>query len=94
MKSLDKKDKTKVYHSDRVKVFKFGGGTKLKSEGEYSIPAVIVGEHVTIKTDVVNSDIPLLLSRTTMKNASVKMDIEHDGAEIFGQDLDRMSPSI
>ena len=51
------------------------------------MPAVIAGKHVTIKTDVVNSDIPLLLSRTTMKNASVKMDLEHDRAEIFGQDV-------
>ena len=87
LKSLDKEDKTKVYHNDGVKVFKFGGGTKLRSEGEYSIPAVITGKHVTIKTDVVNSDIPPLLSRKTMENACVKMDLEHDRAEIFGQDV-------
>ena len=69
--------------------FKFGGGIKLRSKGEYSIPAVIVGKPVTIKTDVVNSDIPLLLSRTTMKNADVKMDLEHDSAGIFGHDVTR-----
>ena len=52
-----------------------------------SLPAVITGKHVTIKTDVTNSDIPLIHARTTMQNASVKMDLEHDRAEIFGQDI-------
>ena len=60
----------------------------MKSEGANSIPAVIAGKQVTINTDVVNSDIPLLLSRMTMKQTGVKMDLEHDRAEIFGQDVD------
>lgn len=51
------------------KIFKFGGGTKLKSVGEYELPVCIVGKPVTVKTDVVDSDIPLLLSRTAMKEA-------------------------
>ncbi|VDI35885.1 Hypothetical predicted protein [Mytilus galloprovincialis] len=70
---------------DGNKVFKFGGGTRLKSIGEYSLPAVIAGKDVT--TDVVDSDIPLLLSRTAMKKAGVKMDLENDTAEIFGQHI-------
>ena len=87
LKSLDKEDNGKVCQTDGVNIFKFGGGTWLKSEGEYSIPAVIAGKQVTIKTDMVNSDIPLLPSRTEMKSAVVKMDLEHDRAEIFGQDV-------
>ena len=85
--SLDKRDRVKVQQSIGQKIFKFGGGTKLKSQGEYSIPAVIAGKEVTIKTDVVGSDIPLLLSRTAMKTASVKMDLEKDTATIFGKDI-------
>ena len=42
---------------------------------------------VTLKTDVVGSDIPLLLSRTAMKRAGVKMDLENDSATIFGKDI-------
>ena len=56
LKSLDKEDHNKVYQTEGVKNFKFGGGTRLKSEWEYSIPAVIAGKQVTIKTDVVSSD--------------------------------------
>ena len=48
---------------------------------------MIAGKEVTIKTDVVGSDIPLLLSRTAMKTASVKMDLEKDTATIFGKDI-------
>ena len=48
---------------------------------EYSLPAAIVGKEVTIKIDTVDSDIPLLLSRTAMKNAGVKLDLENDTDE-------------
>ena len=85
--SLDKRDRLKVQQSISQKIFKFGGGTRLKSQGEYSIPAVIAGKEVTIKTDVAGSDIPLLLSRTALKTASVKMDLEKDTATIFGKDI-------
>ena len=43
------------------RMLKFGGGTCLKSKGEYSLPAFKAGKAVTIKTDVVESGIPLLL---------------------------------
>ena len=56
---------------------------RLKSKGEYTFPAVIAGKEVIIKTDVMESDIPLLLSRQAMKTAGVKMDLEIDTAQIF-----------
>lgn len=85
--SLNKTDRAKIVNRDGQRVFKFGGGTKLKSEGEYELPVHIVGKPVTIKTDVVNSDIPLLLSRTAMKNAGVKMNLENDTAVILGKEV-------
>ena len=85
IQSLDSIDKTKVKQKDGHRVFKFGGGTCLKSKSEYSLPAVIAGKEVTIQTDVVDSDIPLLLSRTAMKKAAIKMDLENDTATIMGR---------
>ena len=76
-----------VQYRNSDKVFKFGGGTKLKSLGEYSLPAYLVGNKVTIKADVVESDIPLLLSRQAMKTAKIKLDIENDSAEILGKQV-------
>ncbi|CAC5413999.1 unnamed protein product [Mytilus coruscus] len=39
--SISGKDKSKIFKGDGNKVFKFGGGARLKSIGEYSLPAVI-----------------------------------------------------
>lgn len=59
----------------------------MKSCGEYIIPVPMVGNNVTIRTDVVNSDIPLLLSRSSMKKAKIKMDLENDTAIILGKEV-------
>ena len=80
-------DKLKVIHKEGSRMFRFGGGTVLRSLAEYEIPAVLAGKEITIATDVVASDIPLLLSRTAMKNAKIKLDLVDDTAEIFGKSL-------
>ena len=83
--TLSETDCKTVQRQDSNKVFKFGGGTKLSSRGEYVLPALLVGNKVQIRTDVVDSDIPLLMSREAMKAAKVKLDIENDTAEIMGK---------
>ena len=87
LNSLSEADKQKIHQNVGQRTFKFGGGERLKSKGEYRLPAVIAGREVTIRTDVVHSDIPLLLSRSAMKTAGVKMDLESDTAQIFGKDI-------
>ena len=56
-------------------------------QGRYSLPVVIAGKEARVNTDVVESDIPLLLSRTAMKKAAVKMDLENDTATIMGKEV-------
>ena len=87
IQSLDKNDRQKVVQTKGRRVFRFGGGTCLQSKGEYSLPVVIAGKEATVNTDVVESDIPLLLSRTAMKKAAVKMDLENDTATIMGKEV-------
>ena len=53
LKSLDKEDGGKVVQAEGAKIFKFGGGTRLKSEGAYSIPAIIAGKQVTTRGPMV-----------------------------------------
>ena len=74
------------------KVFKFGNNLKFKSEGEYRIPAIIAGRRVMIRTDVVASEILLLLSRSAMKNAQMKLNLQDNKANIFGQEVDLEQP--
>ena len=83
--SLDDKDRVKVKEDPCVKVFKFGGGEKLQSLASVEIPAFLAGRDVMIRTDVVDSDIPSLLSVKSMKNAKVKLDLENDTTEILGK---------
>jgi hypothetical protein len=83
--SMDDCDRRKIVCRKGTKMFKFGGGTKLKSIAEYELPANLAGKKVTIKTDVVQSDIPMLLSKTAMKKARVKLDLANDKAEILGR---------
>ncbi|CAC5360727.1 unnamed protein product [Mytilus coruscus] len=85
--SLNEEDREKFVNHSGHKVFKFGGGTRLKSVGEYDLPICMVGEQVKLKTDVVDSDIPLLLSRSAMKRAGVKMDLENDMAIIMEKEV-------
>jgi hypothetical protein len=83
LQSLEPTDQGKVKKQPSCKTFKFGGGEILKSKACYSIPAVVAGHAIIIRTDVVDSDIPLLLSKDVMKRAKVKLDLEHDTAEIL-----------
>ena len=87
LSSLNQMDKKIIKQSAGKRTFKFGGGERLRSKGEFKLPAVIAGKEVFIRTDVVDSDIPLLLSRRAMKIAGVKMDLESDTAMIFGKDV-------
>jgi hypothetical protein len=85
--SLEPTDREKVKKTPSAKVYKFGGGERLRSQGTFSIPAVLAGKQIMLTTDVVQSDIPLLLSKAAMKKAGVKLDLENDTAIIFGVDM-------
>ena len=84
LECLESSERDKVIKRPGEKTFKFGGGELLKSMGAYEIPVTLAGKKVTIAADVVESDIPLLLSAETMKAAKVKLNLEDDTAEILG----------
>ena len=79
-------DKNKVKRRESRNTFKFDDGSKLKSKGECWLSAVLADKEVTIKTDVVESDIPLSLSKRSMKKARIEIDIQKDTATIFGKE--------
>jgi hypothetical protein len=83
--SLAPETRNRVTSSSSYKVFRFGGGERLRSVGRFLIPANIAGKERQIMTDVVRSDVPLLLSRRAMKRARMKLDLQNDTVEIFGE---------
>ncbi|KAI4873784.1 hypothetical protein NFI96_002219, partial [Prochilodus magdalenae] len=68
-----------------TKAFRFGDGRLVYSTKRVKIPAVIGQTECHIETEVVPVDIPLLLSKTSLKRAGAVLDIENDKATMFKQ---------
>ena len=54
------------------------GDEKLNSKNMVTFPAQTGKKDIMIKSDVIDSDLPLLLSKSTMKKANVKTDFSND----------------
>ena len=59
-------------------IFKFGNGNICHSIKRITIPVVIAGQNVLLTTEVIENDIPLLLSKDTMKKANTYIDFAND----------------
>lgn len=69
------------YSSDRQ--FKFGDGKIVHSHRKVVLPALIGQTKCNIEAEVVNVDIPLLLSKASLKKAGTVLDLENDKAVMF-----------
>ena len=67
---------------------KFGDGKTVSSLKSVSIPAQIGKREVSIKTDVIDNELPLLLSKEAMKKAETKIDFTKGKINILGQEMD------
>ena len=88
MSSLPEEEKRKVKVYPSRTTFKFGSGDKLVSNECIEIPCLIGGRHSSIKTEVVESDIPLLLSKPDMKRLGFKINMVNDTLEVNGRSID------
>ena len=86
--SLPEKEKSKVQIYPSETTFKFGSGDRTTSNECMDISCVVGGLLTTIKTEVVNYDIPLLLSKPDMKRMGFKINLENDTLEVNGQFID------
>ena len=78
LETLTDAQKKKIVKIKGVRTFKFGDGNKLNSLYKVILPCVIADIEVSIITDVVNFDIPLLLSKDAMKRAGTCLNFEDD----------------
>ena len=88
IESLSAKEKKQVRFLPGGTNFKFGGGNSIKSEGRIQFPCTIAGQKTTITTDVVDSDIPLLLSKPDMKRLGFKLNMTDDSLEVNGNKIE------
>ena len=82
---LTKSELSKMTDIQSARPFKFGDGRVIHSTKKVKIPAMIGQTRCQIETEVVPADIPLLLSKTSLKRAGAVLDIENDKAIMFKQ---------
>ena len=81
-----KSNQFKSIHASNT-VFKFGDGHEVVSRERHRIPAFIGKKKLFIETNVVDSEIPLLLSKAAMKKAGSKLDFCHDTVTMLREDV-------
>ena len=88
MNTLTEKDAQKVVEESSSSSFRFGDGDSKTANKSVTIPARIGNEDIMIKTDVTDSDLPLLLSKEAMKKGDVKIGFAIDKVSFLNQNVD------
>ena len=87
IESLNESDKSKVSYNEASNFYRFGDGKRVCSMKSVKLPADIGQQPVTTESDVVDCDIPLFMSRSSMKRANMHLNFENDTANAFNQDI-------
>ena len=88
LNTLTQKDAQKVVEESFSSSFGFGDGDSKTANKSVIIPARIGNEDIMIKTDVIDSDLPLLLSKEAMKKHDVKIGFAIDKVSFLNQNVD------
>ena len=83
---LSEEKQMEVQYCESNSYFKFGTGEKFKSKFKVIFPATIGSNDVMIQSDVVETNVPLLLSLKSMKNAQTEINYVTDTVKMFGQE--------
>ena len=79
--------KQEIVEKDSSTCFKFGDGAVIPSMVRSMIPAAINGMKINIQTEVIDNEIPLLLSKEAMKRANTILYFETDSVTMFGMNF-------
>ncbi|ESO98891.1 hypothetical protein LOTGIDRAFT_158847 [Lottia gigantea] len=74
-----------TFPSDRT--FRFGDGVSVRSLKMVKIPIVMGRQRCMLEVEVVDTNIPLLLSRSSLKKADASLDLKNDSATMFGHNV-------
>ena len=85
--SLEAGQQKEIVQNHSNVTFRFGDGRKIVSEESVIIPAKIGDTVCKIKTEIVQNDIPLLLSKESLKQANAVLDLKNDQAVLSGNEV-------
>ena len=88
LQSLSEEDLKSVTYHKPEGGFLFGDSHVVMAEKAVTIPIYIGHVRMTMYVAVVNADIPLLFSGSSMRTAKMKLDFEHNTVSALGQVLD------
>ena len=93
IQNLDKIDLAQIKFSNSSHIYQFGDGRKIKAIKSAQIPAIIGSNKFQIETDVIEGDIPLLLSKSSMKRGNMKINFQDDTITILYKNILLMTTS-
>ena len=85
--SLSDNDKHKIEYSEPQSKYRFGDGAVVTPHMHVTIPASIGTHPVFIECDIVENDIPLLMSRTSMAKAEMSLNFKDDTLLAYNQTI-------
>jgi transposase InsO family protein len=83
--TMEEEELKKLTIEPSQQLFKFGEGKSVKSEGKVKLPALIGSKNVTIETEIIKANIPMLLSKESMKSACTVINFNTDQIQMLGE---------
>ena len=84
LRSLIGVDHDEIPREESDTVYQFGGGEKRRSVMRIGLPALVGDQSVTIFTEIVDADIPMLIGANSLRKAKAKLNFEDNMADIAG----------
>ena len=91
---MNSEEKSKIQHHVGTNIYRLGDENLVRAVQNVDLPIAMGSKHVMLNTDIVPSDIPLLLSRKSMKRAGMTIDFKNDQAVAFGEQIQLMNTKL
>ena len=85
--AMSSDDAERVVEEPSSTTFRFGDGEKVTSLKKVTFPALVAGKTVRVAADVVPYEIPLLLSKESLKKCDALLDFSRDTAVLFDTEV-------
>ena len=93
MENLTEYEKSLLKEESSPATFTFGDGITVKSKKKLTLPCMIGGIRGRVITDVVHCDIPLLLSKKSMKSIGMILNFKEDTVKVRDRNIKLQSTS-
>ena len=91
LQTLLEQDRLQVSERSNDATFRFGDGVEVTSSKLVKFPVVIGSQKFFIEADVVKNELPLLLSRQSMKRAEMIINFSNDTVNVGGKDIIKLT---